>query len=298
MRYLFIILFSFLSTRTFSQDIYARVQIAAPLLQNTNERTLDALSLSISDFLNTRKWSSNNFQVSERIECNFIITITEWDGSSSFKAEAQIQSSRPIFGTSYNSTVFNINDKDFDFIYSEGQAVEFSDQNYINNLSSLLAFYAYVIVGMDYDTFSKFGGTDYYNKAQVVLNNTQSSPNKGWKAFENLKNRFWLIENLQNRAYNPIRETLYTYHRQGLDVMSDNLTKGRKAIISTLSQLQKIDKQKQGSILNQLFFTAKADEFVNVLRSADPQDKVKAYNTLSEIDPTNASKYESLKKVK
>ena len=298
MRYLFIIIFSFLSTRTFSQDIYARVQIAAPLLQNTNERTLDALSLSISDFLNTRKWSSNNFQVSERIECNFIITITEWDGSSSFKAEAQIQSSRPIFGTSYNSTVFNINDKDFDFIYSEGQAVEFSDQNYINNLSSLLAFYAYVIVGMDYDTFSKFGGTDYYNKAQVVLNNTQSSPNKGWNAFENLKNRFWLIENLQNRAYNPIRETLYTYHRQGLDVMSDNLTKGRKAIISTLSQLQKIDKQKQGSILNQLFFTAKADEFVNVLRSADPQDKVKAYNTLSEIDPTNASKYESLKKVK
>lgn len=298
MRYLFIILFTLLATRTFSQDIYARVQIAAPLLQNTNERTLDALSLSISDFLNTRKWSSNNFQVSERIECNFIITITEWDGSSSFKAEAQIQSSRPIFGTSYNSTVFNINDKDFDFIYSEGQAVEFSDQNYINNLSSLLAFYAYVIVGMDYDTFSKFGGTDYYNKAQVVLNNTQSSPNKGWKAFENLKNRFWLIENLQNRAYNPIRETLYTYHRQGLDVMSDNLTKGRKAIISTLSQLQKIDKQKQGSILNQLFFTAKADEFVNVLRSADPQDKVKAYNTLSEIDPTNASKYESLKKVK
>lgn len=298
MRYLFIILFTLLATRTFSQDIYARVQIAAPLLQNTNERTLDALSLSISDFLNTRKWSSNNFQVSERIECNFIITITEWDGSSSFKAEAQIQSSRPIFGTSYNSTVFNINDKDFDFIYSEGQAVEFSDQNYINNLSSLLAFYAYVIVGMDYDTFSKFGGTDYYNKAQVVLNNTQSSPNKGWKAFENLKNRFWLIENLQNRAYNPIRETLYTYHRQGLDVMSDNLTKGRKAIISTLSQLQKIDKQKQGSILNQLFFTAKADEFVNVLRSADPQDKVKAYNTLSEIDPTNASKYENLKKVK
>ena len=298
MRYLFIILFTLLATRTFSQDIYARVQIAAPLLQNTNERTLDALSLSISDFLNTRKWSSKNFQVSERIECNFIITITEWDGSSSFKAEAQIQSSRPIFGTSYNSTVFNINDKDFDFIYSEGQAVEFSDQNYINNLSSLLAFYAYVIVGMDYDTFSKFGGTDYYNKAQVVLNNTQSSPNKGWNAFENLKNRFWLIENLQNRAYNPIRETLYTYHRQGLDVMSDNLTKGRKAIISTLSQLQKIDKQKQGAILNQLFFTAKADEFVNVLRSADPQDKVKAYNTLSEIDPTNASKYESLKKVK
>ncbi|MDB5014478.1 MAG: hypothetical protein JWQ25_2680 [Daejeonella sp.] len=298
MKYLFIILFSLFAQHVFSQDIYARVQIAAPQLQNTNQRTLDALSLSISDFLNTRKWSNNNLQVAERIECNFIITITEWDGSSSFKAEAQIQSSRPIFGTSYNSTVLNINDKDFDFIYSEGQAVEFSDQNYINNLSSLLGFYAYVIVGMDYDTFSKFGGTTYYNKAQVVLNNTQSSPNKGWKAFENLKNRYWLIENLQNRAYNPIRETLYTYHRQGLDVMSENLNKGRKTIMSTLSQLQKIDKQKQGSILNQLFFTAKADEVVNILRSAEPQDKVKAFNILSEVDPANTSKYESLKKLK
>ena len=298
MKYLFLLFFAVLAKGAFSQDIYARVQIAAPQLQNTNQRTLDALSLSITDFLNTRQWSGNNLQVSERIECNFIITITEWDGSSSFKAEAQIQSSRPIFGTSYNSTLLNINDKDFDFIYSEGQAVEFSDQNYINNLSSLLGFYAYVIVGMDYDSFSKFGGTAYYNKAQAVLNNTQSSPNKGWKAFENLKNRYWLIENLQNRAYNPIRETLYTYHRQGLDVMSDNLGKGRKAIISTLSQLQKIDKQKQGSILNQLFFTAKADEFVNILRSADPQDKVKAYNILSEIDPANAAKYESLKKPK
>ncbi|MDB5118978.1 MAG: hypothetical protein JWN56_196 [Sphingobacteriales bacterium] len=298
MKYLFIILFTLIANDVFSQDIYARVQISAPQLQNTNQRTLEALSLSITDFLNTRQWSNNKLQVSERIECNFIITITEWDGSSSFKAEAQIQSSRPVFGTSYNSTVLNINDKDFDFIYSEGQAVEFSDQNYINNLSSLLGFYAYVIVGMDYDTFSKFGGTAYYNKAQVVLNNTQSSPNKGWKAFENLKNRYWLIENLQNRAYNPIRETLYTFHRQGLDVMSENLTKGRKTIISTLSQLQKIDKQKQGSILNQLFFTAKSDEFVNILLSADPQDKVKAYNILSEIDPANTSKYESLKKLK
>lgn len=298
MKYLFIILFIFLAQDLFSQDLYARVQIAAPQIQNTNQKTLDALSLSISDFLNTRKWSSNNLQVTERIECNFIITITEWDGSSSFKAEAQIQSSRPIFGTSYNSTLLNINDKDFDFTYSEGQAVEFSDQNYLNNLSSLLGFYAYVIVGMDYDTFSKYGGTAYFNKAQAVLNNTQSSPNKGWKAFENLKNRYWLIENLQNRAYNPIRETLYIYHRQGLDVMSENLNKGRKTIMSTLALLQKVDKQKQGSILNQLFFTAKADEFVNILRTADPQEKVKAFNILSEVDPANTSKYESLKKLK
>ena len=299
MKYLLAILFVVFIKDAFSQDLYARVQVLSPpQLQNNNRRALDALSLTISDFLNTRQWSANALQVPERIECNFVITITEWDGSSNFKAEAQIQSSRPVYGTSYNSTVLNINDKDFDFVYTEGQALEFSEQNYLNNLSSLLGFYAYVITGMDYDTFSKFGGTSYYNKAQIVLNNSQSSPNKGWKAFENLKNRYWLIENLQNKAYNPIREGLYTFHRQGLDIMSENVSKGRKAILSLLPQLQKIDKQKQGSIINQLFFTAKADEFVNIFGLADPQDRVKAFNILSDVDPANVSKYESLKKTK
>jgi hypothetical protein len=299
MKYFLALLFIVFVKDAFSQDLYARVQVLSPpQLQNNNRRALDALSLTISDFLNTRQWSANALQVPERIECNFVITITEWDGSSNFKAEAQIQSSRPVYGTSYNSTVLNINDKDFDFVYTEGQALEFSEQNYLNNLSSLLGFYAYVITGMDYDTFSKFGGTSYYNKAQIVLNNSQSSPNKGWQAFENLKNRYWLIENLQNKAYNPIREGLYTFHRQGLDIMSENVSKGRKVILSLLPQLQKIDKQKQGSIINQIFFTAKADEFVNIFGLADPQDRVKAFNILADIDPANVSKYESLKKNK
>jgi hypothetical protein len=176
--------------------------------------------------------------------------------------------------------------------------LDFSDQNYISNLSSLLAFYAYIITGLDYDSFSKFGGTPYYQKAQTVLNNAQIAPNTGWKAFENLRNRFWLVENLTNKSYNPIRESLYVYHRDGLDVMADNKSKGLKAVLSIIPQLQKIDKQKQGSVLNQLFFTAKADEIVNILSSADTQDKLKAYDVLSEIDPSNSSKYETLKKTR
>lgn len=297
-KYLLILALLIISPTLFAQDLNARVQILAPQLSNSNKRILDMLQSSITDFLNGRKWTTDALQPQERIDCNFVITITDWDGSSSFKAEAQIQSNRPIFNSSYNSTILNISDKDFGFIYAEGQPLDFSDQNYISNLSSLLAFYAYVITGLDYDSFSKFGGTPYFQKAQNVLNNAQIAPNPGWKAFENLRNRFWLIENLTNRSYNPIRESLYIYHRDGLDLMAENKSKGLKAVLSVIPLIQKIDKQKQGSILNQLFFTAKADEIVNILSAADNQDKLKAINVLTEIDPSNSLKYEALKKTR
>jgi hypothetical protein len=285
-----------ISPAIFAQDLNARVQILAPQISNSNKRILDILQTSIKDFLNGRRWTADALQPQERIDCNFVITITDWDGSSNFKAEAQIQSNRPVFNSSYNSTLLNISDIEFGFTYSEGQALDFSDQNYISNLSSLLAFYAYIITGMDYDSFSKFGGTPYFQKAQTVLNNAQNAPNTGWKAFENLRNRFWLVENLTNKSYNPIRESLYTYHRDGLDVMAENKSKGLKAVLSVIPQLQKIDKQKQGSILNQIFFTAKSDEIVNILSSAASQDRIEAFNILSAIDPANSLKYETLKK--
>ncbi len=295
MKYLILMTFLLISPVISAQDLNARVQILAPQISNSNKRILDVLSAGIKDFLNGRRWSADALQAQERIDCNFVITITDWDGSSNFKAEAQIQSNRPVFNSTYSSTLLNITDRDFGFTYSEGQALDFSEQNYISNLSSLLAFYAYIITGLDYDTFSKFGGTPYYLKAQTVLDNAQASPNTGWKAFENLRNRFWLIENLTNKSYNTIRETLYTYHRDGLDVMAENQAKGRKAVMSVLPQLQKIDKQKQGSVLYQVFFTAKSDEIISVLSAADSQDRIKAFNVLSQVDPANSLKYQLLK---
>jgi len=295
-RLAFIYLFVIITFSVAAQDLNSHVQILSPQIQSSNKRVLDGLEIIIRDFMNDRKWSTDNFQPQERIECSLILNITSWDGSSNFKAEAQIQSSRPIYGTAYNSTLLNLSDKDFNFSYSEGQPLDYSDQNFINNLSSLLAFYAYTILGMDYDSFSKFGGTEYYTKAQNVVNNAQNSSFPGWKAFEGLRNRYWLAENLTNKVYVPIRETLYEYHRNGLDIMYDNQSKGIKQIISLLPQLQKIDKQKQGSMLYQVFFTAKADEMVNIIGQADPQEKMKAYNILSDIDPSNIAKYEALKR--
>ncbi|MBC7745226.1 MAG: DUF4835 family protein [Flavobacterium sp.] len=288
----------FLNFNLYAQDLNARVQVLSPQIQSGNSRIFNVLENSIRDFLNNRRWSSDQLQSQERIDCNFVITIGTWDGSSNFKAEAQIQSNRPVFGTNFTTTVLNINDKDFDFSYSEGQPLDFTDQNFTNNLTSILAYYAYIITGLDYDTFSKFGGTAYFNKAQAVVNNAQNVSNSGWKAFENLRNRFWLAENLTNKTYFPVRESLYEYHREGLDVLSSNQQKAEKAILATLPRLQKIDKQKQGAMLPQLFFSAKADELVKVLNSSSPQEKIKAYNILADIDPANLSKYDILKKAR
>ena len=295
MRIALIITFVLFSFCGYSQDLNARVQILSPRIQNTNKRPLEVLETAMTDFLNTKKWSETQLQPQEKIDCNFVITLTEWDGSSNFKGEAQIISSRPIFGSTYNSTILSLNDKNFDFNYSEGQPLDFADQNFINNLSSLLAFYAYTIVGLDEDSFSKLGGSGYFTKAQDVLNNAQNAPYSGWKAFEGLRNRYWLIENLNNKSYLPLRELLYTYHRQGLDLMSDNINKGRKNIAEALPLLSELDKQKQGAMLNQVFFSAKAEEIVGIFSKSDPIERTKIYNILADADPANITKYEALK---
>lgn len=295
MRITLVLSLLFISFCSYCQDLNARVQILSPRIQATNKRPLEVLETAIKDFLNNRKWSDSQLQPSEKIDCNFVITITKWDGSSNFEGEAQIISSRPVFGSTYNATILSLNDKDFNFSYAEGQPLDFADQGFINNLSSLLAFYAYTIIGLDGDTFSKLGGSGYFNKAQDVLNNAQNSPFGGWKAYEGLRNRYWLIENLNNKSYLPLRELLYTYHRQGLDLMSDNINKGRKNIAEALPSLSELDKQKQGAMLNQVFFSAKAEEIVSIFSKSDPIERTKIYNILANADPANITKYEVLK---
>ena len=291
---IFLILF-FCNTYSIAQELNARVQILAPTVPNINKRNLEILQNIIREFLNNNKWSNETYTPIERIECNFVITITAWDGGSGYKAEAQIQSSRPVYNTAYNSTLLNISDKDYDFNYNEGQSLDFSDQNFISNLSSLLSFYAYTIIGLDKDSFNKLGGTYFYNKAQNILNVAQVSGNKGWKAFDGLKNRYWLNENLQNKGFEELRQFIYDYHLNGLDLMQEDPIAGAKRIITLLSALKKMDKQKVGSIFPDMYLATKADELVNILSATNPQDRIQAYNLLSEIDPANINKYEALK---
>lgn len=295
-RYSFIFLILlFCNTYGIAQELNARVQLLAPTVPNINKRNLEILQNTIREFLNNNKWSNETYTPIERIECNFVITITAWDGGSGYKAEAQIQSSRPIFNTAYNSTLLNISDKDYDFNFNEGQSLDFSDQNYISNLSSLLSFYAYTIIGLDKDSFNRLGGTHFYNKAQNILNVAQVSGNKGWKAFDGLKNRYWLNENLQNKGFEELRQFIYDYHLNGLDLLQEDPIAGAKRIIGLLAGIKKIDKQKLGSIFPNMYLATKADELVNILSASNPQDKIIAYNLLSEIDPANINKYEILK---
>lgn len=298
MRRLIVFALCFLSLNSFAQDLNCRVQILSPQIQNTNKKALDDLQIAISEFLNNRKWADFELKSQERIDCNLVITLKNWDGGSNFQGEAQILSSRPVYGSSYNTTLLSLNDKNFDFSYTEGQPLDYSDQNYQNNLSSMLAFYAYVIIGLDADSFSKLGGSNYYTKAQTVVNNAQNASFPGWKAFEGLKNRYWLVENLNNKSFLPIRNILYSYHRLGLDIMNDDLTKGKKAIADVLPQLADLDKQKQSSMLNQVFFSAKANEIIDIFSKGNPMERIKIYNVMVEADPANSSKYEELKKIK
>jgi len=291
-----LLIFALIAMPAFSQELNARVQVLAPNVSNINRKNLEALQTLVRDFLNNNKWTNETYLPQERIECNLVLTITGWDGNSAYSAEAQIQSSRPVYGSTYFSTLLNINDKDFDFNYNQGQTLDFSEQNFLTNLSSLLAYYAYTMIGLDKDSFGKLGGSVWYGKAQNTLNIAQTSGNKGWKAFDGLRNRYWLNENLLNSSFQELRVFIYNYHLNGLDLLKENQSSAIKKIIGYLNDLQQMDKQKLGSIFPNIYFAAKADEAVNVLSLGDAADKVKAYNSLSLIDPASISKYEGLRK--
>lgn len=293
---LFLVFVSLIWLTGYTQELNVRVQVNAPQVPNINKNNIELIQTTIRDFLNNNKWSNETYLPQERIECNVVITINAWDGSSGYKAEAQIQSSRPVFGTTYNSTLINYNDKDFDFNYNEGQPLDVSDQNYLTNLSSLLSYYAYTIIGLDKDSFSKLGGTPYFLKAQTVLNIAQASGNTGWKAYDGLRNRYWLNENLLNRSFQDLRVFIYNYHVNVLDRMQESPSKAAKALLNFLPDLQQMDKQKLGSIFPNIYFAAKADELANLLLAGNAQDRIPAYNLISDIDPANINKYEILKK--
>lgn len=250
----------------------------------------------MKDFLNGRKWINDAILPQERLDCNFILNITAWDGGSTFSGELQVQSSRPVYNSSYTTTLLNINDKDFDFTYTEGQTIDYSDRNFLNNLSSVMAYYAYIIAGFDYDSFSRYGGSPYFALAQQVVINAQTSSYKGWKAFDDNVNRYWLAENLNNKIYAPLRGFMYDYHRNGLDIMADNAANGRRNITGLLPVLAQTDRQRLGATFPLIFFTAKSDEMVSIFSAADPQERFQAMTVLTQADPANGIKYQALQK--
>jgi len=277
-----------------AQELNCTVSVISPAIQNTEKRIFETLQNDLREFMNSTAWTSDVFAIEERIECSILITITEKISGDKFKATMQIQSSRPAYMTSYNTVMLNVNDQDFVFNYVESQPIQFQENQHINNLSSVMAFYAYMIIGSDYDSFSPKGGEPYFQKALQIVNNAQGEGERGWKAFEGTKNRYWLIENMLNARYEGFREMIYKYHRQGLDLMQSDLESGRKAITECIEPLKKLRLDQPNSYLLTVFFTAKVDEFINIFKEAFPDVKTKVANDLMQADPANANKYQTI----
>jgi len=285
-----------ISFAMFGQELRCNVQVNSSQIQGTNKQVFQTLQTAIYEFMNNTAWTNHIYSNEERIECNILINLQDHSGDE-FTGNIQVQSRRPVYNTSYNTTVLNYKDDNLKFNYVEFEPLEFSINEHRSNLTSVLAYYAYLIIGLDYDTFSMLGGTEYYQKAERIVNNAQNARESGWKAFESRKNRYWLIENILNDRYSGIREFLYRYHRLGLDVMESKEAVGRAEIVESLELLQKVYRQKPDPYLffYELIIGAKSDELVNVFSESFMAEADRAYNILVEIDPTHTDKYKKIK---
>ncbi|WP_372776336.1 DUF4835 family protein [Mangrovibacterium sp.] len=278
-----------------AQELRCNVSISSSKIQGANQNVFRTMQADLYEFMNNRKWTEHVYDIDERIECNIFIQLDEQVSSDEFKGSMTVQLRRPTFDSSYETTLLNIKDKDFHVRYVEFQSMEFNETSNKDNLTNLMAFYAYIILGMDYDSFSPEGGAEYFQKAQQIVNNSQNSIYTGWKAYESERNRYWLIENLMNRSYSAFRQATYRYHRLGLDKMSDRLEEGRAEIAESLRLLQRLFRNRPNLYIFPIFFDAKADELVNVFSDSYPDEKTRVLAILNEIDPSNGTKYSKIK---
>ena len=276
------------------QEFRCNVSVSSSRVEGTYKQVFESMRTDIYEFMNNRKWSDNVFTTDERIECTIFIQITEQVSSDEFKGTMQVQLNRPVFNSSYDSPLLNIKDNDLQFRYVEFQPMEFDETSNSNPLTNILAYYANVLLGFDYDTYSPLGGSTYFQKARDIVNRSQNAREKGWRAFEGNFNRFWLIENLTNKAYGPFRELLYRYHRLGLDMMAEKPDIGRSEIADALKNMQRVYRAKPDTYVNRIFFDAKSDELVNVFSKGSTDEKGRVMVILTECDPSNAGKYQKI----
>lgn len=280
-----------LSNISLAQDLNCDVIINADQIQTSDRRVFQDMELAIENFMNGRNWTEDEFAIEERIKCSLSINLIEMPTIGSFKATVQIRSSRPIFNTNYESIVFNFADRDWAFEYVESMPLEFNQNSYTSNLTSMLAFYAYVIIGLDYDSFGDLSGSPYYQIAQVITNNAAQSNFPGWSSLESTRSRYALIDDLTNQQMQNLRSGIYKYHRLGLDVFESDAETTRKNVLEVLESISVIKSRYPASIFVISFFDAKTDELINIFDQGSIQDKRKAYNLLVELNPTKTDLY-------
>jgi hypothetical protein len=281
-----------------AQELKCNVQVVSQQIQGTNKQVYETLQSAIYEFMNNKAWTNHIYGTEERIECNLMFNIQEQISADEFRGTLQVQSRRTVFNSNYNTVMLNLMDNDIQFRYIEFEPLEFDPTTHISNLTSILAFYAYFLLGIDYDSFGFDGGTPYYQAAEKIVDNAQNVTEKGWKPFDNTshKNRYWLIKDFLDTDYAPCRDFIYRYHRQGLDLMDSKPVEARAAISTDFELLQGVYRKKPDPFMHpmRVLFDAKADEFVNIFSESFPEERARVLTILNEIDQANAAKYKAI----
>lgn len=296
----FLFLFSFCySFHTYAQELQAKFTVNASRVNSTVDRRIFiTLQNQLLNFVNNRKWTTDTYKGNEKIECNFLLNIDNIVETNVFKATLIVQSARPVYGTAYKAAMVNFQDAEVLFKYIEFQPMEFNDNRVQGtdalsaNLTAIIAYYAYTVIGLDYDSFYPKGGEPYFQKAFNIVNNApEASKIAGWKLFDGLRNRYWLNENLVNAKYNLVHDVLYSYYRSGLDKLQASEVEARSNILQSLTQLQAFNQENLNTMIVQFFMQSKQAELVSIFKKASAEEKSKVIQLLSKLDVSNAQRY-------
>lgn len=279
------ILLCFTALTSVAQELNFKVIVNAEQIQTTDRAVFKDMERAFANFLNTRKWTNDSYKNYEKINGTLFLNITKMPSIGNFAANAQITSARPIYNTNYESVLFNFADREWEFEYIESLPLEYNDNTYINNLTSMLAFYAYIVLGMDYDSFSELGGTPYFQRALTVVNNAQSSNRPGWQALGSNRNRYALIENLNNPQMVELRKSTYRYHRQALDSFDKTPDQSRQTVLNVLKNVKTVWTIYPNAIFVISFFDTKSTELVNIFSDGNLGIRREAYDILNSLDP-------------
>jgi hypothetical protein len=277
-----------------AQQLNCTVQVNADKVTNANTQIFKSLENAINEFVNKTDWTGDVYKQNERINCSMVINVNSYD-SNQFSATIQVQSSRPIFNSTYSSPIFNFNDKDFGFRYIEFENLIFNPNSFDSNLVSVLAFYSYMIIGFDADSYSLKGGNEWYQIAQEITNVSQQSGYKGWSQTDGNQNRYFLISDILSTTFEPFRTAIYQFHREGLDTMSKDLKTSKESIVSTIQLMSKLYSVRPNAFLIRVFFDAKADEIVSVFSGGPSIPISDLVDTLNKVSPINSSKWATIK---
>jgi len=293
MRNILAVLMFCLVVSGFSQELNCTVVVNAQQTGNENFPIFKTLEKQLNEFVNNTKWTKKTFAPQERIDCSMFINISNYSGES-FQASLQVQSSRPVYGSSFTTPIYNFNDGDFNFRYLEFQNLIYNPTQFESNLISVLAFHIYMILGLDADSFEQNGGAEYYKQAQIITNYSQQGNFSGWKVEDGLQSRFALIDNILSPTFKEYRDVIYSYHREGLDEMSENAKLGKEQIAESLKVFQTMNSRRPNSFLLRTFFDAKADEIEQVFGGGPNVNIASLKETLQKVAPMHSSKWQNI----